>query len=74
MGVTVLVNIVGVIFAIVGIVLYATDLGSASVTWMCHSTYSDVDYNCIKLAYIVQVSVFIKIKMQIYRQNRKTAV
>lgn len=74
MGVAVLVNIAGVTFAIVGIVLYATDLGSASIAWMCYSTYSDVDYNCIKLACIAQVSVFIKIKTKIYRLNRKTTV
>uniref|UniRef100_A0A3Q3M1Z8 Uncharacterized LOC113136424 n=1 Tax=Mastacembelus armatus TaxID=205130 RepID=A0A3Q3M1Z8_9TELE len=56
-GFAVFVNIVGSIFAIVGIVLYATDLRDASVIWMCNSpNAADYKDNCINVAYFAQVS------------------
>uniref|UniRef100_A0A3B4TQZ7 Uncharacterized protein n=1 Tax=Seriola dumerili TaxID=41447 RepID=A0A3B4TQZ7_SERDU len=48
-GFTVFMNIAAAIFAITGIVLYAIDLGDASLLWMCdRSTNSDDHYgdNC----------------------------
>ncbi|XP_026173034.1 uncharacterized protein LOC113136424 [Mastacembelus armatus] len=54
-GFAVFVNIVGSIFAIVGIVLYATDLRDASVIWMCNSpNAADYKDNCINVAYFAQ--------------------
>lgn len=55
MAVAVSVNFIGVIVAIVGIVLYAVDLGSVSVVWMCHG-FRD-ENNCLKVAHIAQVRV-----------------
>uniref|UniRef100_A0A667WVJ2 Uncharacterized LOC115373872 n=1 Tax=Myripristis murdjan TaxID=586833 RepID=A0A667WVJ2_9TELE len=45
-GFTAFMNIVGTIFAITGIVLYAIDLSEDSLTWMCRSWnyYSDYGY------------------------------
>ncbi|XP_039662617.1 high affinity immunoglobulin epsilon receptor subunit beta-like [Perca fluviatilis] len=53
MGFTVFMNIVGAIFAITGIVLYALDLGNASLLWMCESSSNNADQigdNCRKVA------------------------
>lgn len=61
MGAAVFVNIVGSIFAIVGIVLYAIHLGRISVSRMCGS-YSSQSSNCFELADIAQVSMLLKDK------------
>lgn len=53
MFVAVSVNLIGIIVSIVGIVLYAIELGAVSVVWMCH-IYRGVHNNCLKVA---QVSV-----------------
>ncbi|KAG7474382.1 membrane-spanning 4-domains subfamily A member 3-like [Solea senegalensis] len=52
-GAAVLVNIVGIIFSIVGIVLYAIDLGDAAVVWMCSRNHQQSD-SCGSVAYFVQ--------------------
>ncbi|XP_041844272.1 membrane-spanning 4-domains subfamily A member 4D-like [Melanotaenia boesemani] len=46
-------NIVGSIFAIVGIVLYAIHLGNISIIRMC-SSVADSDENCRYVAYLAQ--------------------
>ncbi|XP_070692304.1 membrane-spanning 4-domains subfamily A member 12-like [Pempheris klunzingeri] len=52
-GFAVVFNVVGSIFAVIGIVLYAIDLGDAPFTYMCdNSSYSND--NCRYLAYIAQ--------------------
>lgn len=56
MAVAVSVNFVSVTGAIVGVVLYAVDLGSVSVVWMCHG-YRGEKNNCLKVACIAQVRV-----------------
>lgn len=40
-GISVLVNIIGSVFAVVGIVLYGIDLGESNVEWMCDWGYYD---------------------------------
>lgn len=57
MAFTAFVNIVGSIFAIVGIALYAIDLGDAAIVQMCN-THSVANYgdNCVYVAYFAQVS------------------
>ena len=53
-----LVNIVGAIFSIVGIVLYALHLANFSVIWMCGNIAAHgADKNCTYLAYLAQVSL-----------------
>lgn len=47
-------NIVGSIFAIVGIVLYAVHLGTVNMSWRCHGP--DANYSCYYLAAVAQVS------------------
>ncbi|XP_031135218.1 uncharacterized protein LOC116035972 [Sander lucioperca] len=57
MGFTVFMNIAGAIFAITGIVLYAMDLGNASLLWMCESSSNNADQigdNCRKVALFAQ--------------------
>lgn len=56
MAVAVSVNLAGAIVAVVGVVLFAVDLGSVSVVWMCRG-YSDEKNNCLKVAHIAQVPV-----------------
>lgn len=56
MFVAVSVNLIGIIVSIVGIVLYAIELGAVSVVWMCHS-YRGVHNNCLEVASVAQVSV-----------------
>lgn len=56
MAVAVSVNFIGIVVAIVGVVLYAVDLGSASVVWMCHG-HTDEKSNCLKVAHIAQVQL-----------------
>ncbi|XP_039972758.1 uncharacterized protein LOC120783687 isoform X2 [Xiphias gladius] len=51
-GFAVFVNIVGAIFAITGIVLYAIDLGDASVIWMCDQKRQHADNNGDKCRYV----------------------
>ncbi|KAK2909861.1 hypothetical protein Q8A73_007576 [Channa argus] len=55
-GFAVLMNIVGSIFAIVGIVLYAIDLGDVSIPSMCNlNGHSGDDYdNCVYVAFLAQ--------------------
>lgn len=55
-----LVNIAGSVFAILGISLYAIDLGGVSVAGMCGSYGSDSDDNCLYLAYIAEVNMPLK--------------
>ncbi|XP_028281998.1 high affinity immunoglobulin epsilon receptor subunit beta-like [Parambassis ranga] len=50
-GFTVFMNIVGAIFAITAIVLYAIDLSAASLLWMCNNSSDD---NCRKVALFAQ--------------------
>lgn len=54
-GFAAFVNIVGAIFAIIGIVLYAIDLGDVSVVWMCND--NNFDDNCRHVAYFAQVGL-----------------
>ncbi|XP_018555448.1 high affinity immunoglobulin epsilon receptor subunit beta isoform X2 [Lates calcarifer] len=57
MGFTVFMNIAGAIFAITGIVLYAIDLGNASLLWMCDRSMNSVDLyddNCRNVALFAQ--------------------
>ncbi|XP_045900446.1 uncharacterized protein LOC123968023 [Micropterus dolomieu] len=56
-GFTVFMNIAGAIFAITGIVLYAIDLGDASLLWMCDSRRNSTDHygdNCRNVALFAQ--------------------
>ncbi|AWO96067.1 putative membrane-spanning 4-domains subfamily A member 3-like [Scophthalmus maximus] len=56
-GFGVFVNVVGCIFAIAGIVLYAIDLGDTSVVWMCAWNQLNADHfgdNCRSVAFFVQ--------------------
>ncbi|XP_071325907.1 membrane-spanning 4-domains subfamily A member 4A-like isoform X3 [Trachinotus anak] len=56
-GFTVFMNIAGAIFAITGIVLYAIDLGDASLLWMCDRSTNSVDHygdNCRNVALFAQ--------------------
>ncbi|KAM4581546.1 membrane-spanning 4-domains subfamily A member 12-like [Odontesthes bonariensis] len=49
------VNIVGSIFSIVGIVLYALHLANFSVIWMCgNNAAHNTDKNCTYVAYLAQ--------------------
>lgn len=51
-GFAVFVNIVGSIFAIVGIVLYAIHLGTVNMSWRCYGP--DGNYSCYYLAAVAQ--------------------
>ncbi|KAG8009840.1 hypothetical protein GBF38_013890 [Nibea albiflora] len=56
-GFTVFMNIAGAIFAITGIVLYAIDLGNASLLWMCERSSNNADYfanSCRTVALLAQ--------------------
>lgn len=59
MGVAVLVNIVGSVSAIVGIVLYAKELSGISISEDC-DIYNDNKNICLYLAFAAQVSVLVK--------------
>ena len=62
-------HIVGSIFAVVGIVLYAIDLSNASVTWMCEGNRQNADDNgdnCRNVADYAQVSIYLSIYLSIY--------
>ncbi|KAL7393512.1 hypothetical protein ABVT39_011933 [Epinephelus coioides] len=57
MGFTVFMNIAEAIFAITGIVLYAMDLGNASLLWMCERSRNNADRygdSCINVALFAQ--------------------
>uniref|UniRef100_A0A3P8U6S9 Uncharacterized protein n=1 Tax=Amphiprion percula TaxID=161767 RepID=A0A3P8U6S9_AMPPE len=58
-GFAVFMNIVGSIFAVVGIVLYAIDLGESSWSGWCDDNFND---ECRFLAYYVQVNRLLKVK------------
>ncbi|XP_040900910.1 uncharacterized protein LOC121186287 isoform X2 [Toxotes jaculatrix] len=56
-GFAVFVNIVATVFAIIGIVLYAIDLGNVSIIWMCDRNRHNADNhgdNCRYLAFFAQ--------------------
>ncbi|XP_023254437.1 membrane-spanning 4-domains subfamily A member 15, partial [Seriola lalandi dorsalis] len=56
-GFTVFMNIAAAIFAITGIVLYAIDLGDASLLWMCDQSAKSDDHsgdNCRNVALFAQ--------------------
>ncbi|XP_035528161.1 high affinity immunoglobulin epsilon receptor subunit beta-like [Morone saxatilis] len=55
-GFTVFMNIVGAIFAITGIVLYAIDLTGASLLWICDRSRNNADHadNCRNVALLAQ--------------------
>lgn len=53
-GANAFVNIVGAIFAAIGIGLYAVDLTDASVVWMCNEDDTD---NCRNVAFFAQVCI-----------------
>uniref|UniRef100_A0A3B3WCV8 Uncharacterized protein n=1 Tax=Poecilia mexicana TaxID=48701 RepID=A0A3B3WCV8_9TELE len=58
-GFTVFLNIVGAIFSITGIVLYAIDLNNSSLLWVCDRSGSDPDRyddSCRNMAAFDQVS------------------
>lgn len=58
MGFAVFMNIVGVIFAITGMVLYIVDLGDASLLWICQRgvfTAGLHDDSCRNVALFAQV-------------------
>lgn len=60
-----LVNIIGSVFAVVGIVLYGIDLGESNVMWMCDSGYYDSTgspNNCRFVAHFAQVGLLLKDK------------
>uniref|UniRef100_A0A3P9KWI3 Uncharacterized protein n=1 Tax=Oryzias latipes TaxID=8090 RepID=A0A3P9KWI3_ORYLA len=60
MGFAVSMNIICAIFAIAGIVLYALDLGDASLLWMCERRMVQADLhqdNCREVALFAQVSI-----------------
>lgn len=50
------VNLMAILVCIVGIVLYAIELGAVCVVWMCRS-YRRAHNNCLKAASFTQVSV-----------------
>ncbi|XP_071325696.1 membrane-spanning 4-domains subfamily A member 4D-like isoform X2 [Trachinotus anak] len=58
-GLAVLLNIVGSIFAVIGIVLYAIDLADASLLWMCDQSWNrhfadNYGDNCRFVAFFAQ--------------------
>uniref|UniRef100_A0A3B4XG26 Uncharacterized protein n=1 Tax=Seriola lalandi dorsalis TaxID=1841481 RepID=A0A3B4XG26_SERLL len=62
-GFAVFLNIVGSVIAFIGIVLYAIDLGEASVIWMCDDTWnSHSPDKCRYMASFAQVSFPLKDK------------
>lgn len=59
------VNIIGSVFAVVGIVLYGIDLGESNVEWMCDWGYYDSTgppERCRYVAHFAQVSLLLKDK------------
>lgn len=65
MGFTVFMNVIGSIFAIIGIVLYSRDLADPSVLSLCdHPWYSagNDDDACRNVAFYAQVIILIKHK------------